>query len=39
MDTLNLPEPIAAYLTAEHDPEAQTHCLTARAVAPLEAAA
>lgn len=32
MDTLTLPEPIAAYFAAEHNPEALAHCFTAQAV-------
>ena len=32
MDTLTLPEPIAAYFAAEHKPEAQARCFTAQAV-------
>jgi hypothetical protein len=32
MDTLTLPEPIAAYFAAEHKPEALAHCFTAQAV-------
>lgn len=32
MDTLALPEPIAAYFAAEHNPEALAHCFTAQAV-------
>ncbi len=32
MDTLTLPEPIAAYFAAERNPEALTHCFTAQAV-------
>lgn len=32
MDTLNLPEPIAAYFAAEHQPEALARCFTAQAV-------
>ena len=32
MNTLTLPEPIAAYFAAEHNPEALTQCFTAQAV-------
>lgn len=32
MNTLTLPEPIAAYFAAEHKPEALAHCFTAHAV-------
>lgn len=32
MDTLTLPEPIAAYFAAEHNPEALAQCFTAKAV-------
>lgn len=32
MDTLTLPEPIAGYFAAEHNPEALAHCFTAHAV-------
>ncbi|WP_186121218.1 nuclear transport factor 2 family protein [Burkholderia gladioli] len=32
MNTLTLPEPIAAYFAAEHSPEALAHCFTAQAV-------
>jgi hypothetical protein len=32
MNTLILPEPIAAYFAAEHNPEALAHCFTAQAV-------
>lgn len=32
MDTLPLPEPIAAYFAAEHTPDALTHCFAAHAV-------
>lgn len=32
MDALTLPEPIAAYFAAEHNPEALAHCFTAQAV-------
>lgn len=32
MDTLTLPEPIAAYFAAEHKPEALAFCFTAQAV-------
>ena len=32
MDPLTLPEPIAAYFAAEHNPEALAHCFTAQAV-------
>lgn len=32
MDTSTLPEPIAAYFAAEHNPEALAHCFTAQAV-------
>lgn len=32
MNALLLPEPIAAYFAAEHNPEALAHCFTARAV-------
>lgn len=32
MNTLNLPEPIAAYFAAEHRPEALAYCFTAEAV-------
>lgn len=32
MDTLILPEPIAAYFAAEHKPEALARCFTAQAV-------
>ncbi|MET7140148.1 nuclear transport factor 2 family protein [Xanthomonas sp. PPL139] len=32
MQTLPLPEPIAAYFAAEHSPDALTHCFTAHAV-------
>ena len=32
MNTLTLPEPIAAYFAAEHDPEALEHCFTPQAV-------
>jgi len=32
MDTLPLPEPIAAYFAAEHNPEALARCFTAQAV-------
>ncbi|MBS0429551.1 MAG: nuclear transport factor 2 family protein [Proteobacteria bacterium] len=32
MNTLTLPEPIAAYFAAEHNPEALARCFTARAV-------
>lgn len=32
MNALPLPEPIAAYFAAEHNPEALAHCFTARAV-------
>lgn len=32
VNTLTLPEPIAAYFTAEHTPEALAHCFTAQAV-------
>ncbi|PRY04357.1 nuclear transport factor 2 family protein [Paraburkholderia sp. BL25I1N1] len=32
MNTLPLPEPIAAYFAAEHSPEALTHCFMAQAV-------
>lgn len=32
MSTLTLPEPIAAYFAAEHNPEALAHCFTAQAV-------
>ena len=32
MNTLTLPEPIAAYFAAEHNPEALAHCFTAQAV-------
>ena len=32
MDTLTLPEPIAAYFAAEHKPEALARCFTAQAV-------
>ena len=32
MNTLILPEPIAAYFAAEHKPEALAHCFTAQAV-------
>ena len=32
MNTLVLPEPIAAYFAAEHNPEALAHCFTAQAV-------
>ena len=32
MNALTLPEPIAAYFAAEHNPEALQHCFTAQAV-------
>lgn len=32
MNALNLPEPIAAYFAAEHNPEALARCFTAQAV-------
>lgn len=32
MNTLTLPEPIAAYFAAEHNPEALAHCFTSQAV-------
>ena len=32
MSALTLPEPIAAYFAAEHNPEALAHCFTALAV-------
>jgi hypothetical protein len=32
MNTVTLPEPIAAYFAAEHNPEALAHCFTAQAV-------
>lgn len=32
MSDLTLPEPIAAYFAAEHNPEALANCFTARAV-------
>lgn len=32
MDTLTLPEPIAAYFAAEHKPETLARCFTAQAV-------
>ncbi|RYF35083.1 MAG: nuclear transport factor 2 family protein [Comamonadaceae bacterium] len=32
MNTLNLPEPIAAYFAAEHNPDALGKCLTTNAV-------
>jgi len=32
MPVLTLPEPIAAYFAAEHNPEALAHCFTAQAV-------
>lgn len=32
MPALTLPEPIAAYFAAEHNPEALAHCFTAQAV-------
>lgn len=32
MSALNLPDPIAAYFAAEHDPEALGRCFTERAV-------
>ena len=32
MNTFTLPEPIAAYFAAEHNPEALAHCFTAQAV-------
>ena len=32
MNTLTLPEPIAAYFAAEHDPEALEHCFAPQAV-------
>lgn len=32
MDTLTLPEPIAAYFAAQHNPEALAYCFTAQAV-------
>lgn len=32
LDTLTLPEPIAAYFAAEHNPQALAHCFTAKAV-------
>lgn len=32
MDTLTLPEPIAAYFAAEHNPDALARCFTAQAV-------
>ncbi len=32
MNTLTLPEPIAAYFAAEHNPEALARCFTAQAV-------
>ncbi|UXA53436.1 nuclear transport factor 2 family protein [Xanthomonas prunicola] len=32
MDIWTLPEPIAAYFAAEHDPDALAHCFTAHAV-------
>jgi hypothetical protein len=32
MDTLTLPEPLAAYFAAEHQPEALARCFTADAV-------
>lgn len=32
MNTLTLPEPIAAYFAAEHNPEALAQCFTAQAV-------
>jgi hypothetical protein len=32
MNAFLLPEPIAAYFAAEHDPEALAHCFTAHAV-------
>lgn len=32
MDSLSLPEPIAAYFAAEHNPEALARCFTAQAV-------
>ncbi|SCW98665.1 MULTISPECIES: nuclear transport factor 2 family protein [unclassified Pseudomonas] len=32
MNTLTLPEPIAAYFAAEHDSDALAHCFTAQAV-------
>lgn len=32
MDTLTLPEPIAAYFAAQHNPEALAHCFTPQAV-------
>lgn len=32
MDALTLPEPIAAYFAAEHNPEALARCFTAQAV-------
>ena len=32
MSTLILPEPIAAYFAAEHNPQALAHCFTAQAV-------
>jgi len=32
MNALTLPDPIAAYFAAEHDPEALTRCFTTQAV-------
>lgn len=32
MNTLTLPEPIAAYFAAEHKPDALAHCFTSQAV-------
>lgn len=32
MSALTLPEPIAAYFAAEHNPEALAHCFTTQAV-------
>ena len=32
MNALTLPEPIAAYFAAEHNPDALSHCFTAQAV-------
>ena len=32
MHTLTLPDPIAAYFAAEHDPEALAHCFDTQAV-------
>lgn len=32
MNALTLPEPIAAYFAAEHNPDALAHCFTAQAV-------